>query len=31
MDKRLDLLNREEFVGNIIKGINQLKVAKKVL
>lgn len=29
MDKRLDLLNREEFVGNVIKIVNQLSDIKR--
>ena len=29
MDKRLDLLDREEFVGNVIKIVNQLSDIKK--
>lgn len=29
MDKRLDLLNREEFVGNVIKIVNQLSEIKR--
>lgn len=30
MNKRLDLLNRDEFVGNVTKIINQLSDIKKV-
>lgn len=29
MDKRLDLLNREEFVENVIKIVNQLSDIKR--
>lgn len=29
MDKRIDLLNREKFVGNVIKVVNQLSDIKK--
>ncbi len=31
MDKRLDLLNREEFVENVIKIVNQLSQKRMLL